>query len=89
MAVPAEVANDMAAHARYWVKRDRHIARACEDAARLIRDLLAGEYVDHRRYFGLTGRLQRFTTRRQHHKGAPDFDRAVRTLRELWTERKR
>lgn len=57
MATPAEVANDMAAQARYWHGRDRDIERACADAALLIRAHLAGEPVDGRTWGGLHRRL--------------------------------
>ena len=45
-ATPAEVANDLAAQAKFFVKRDDEIARLCQDCARLIRASVAGEVID-------------------------------------------
>lgn len=45
-ATPAEVANDLAAQATYFAKRDDDIARLCRDAARLIRGLTGGQQAD-------------------------------------------
>lgn len=56
-ATPAQVANDLDAQAAYFLKRDADIARACRDAARLIRQHLAGEPVDGRTWGGLHTRL--------------------------------
>lgn len=54
---PAQVANDLAAQARFWEKRDRDIHALCTDAARVIRAYLAGERVDGRTRSGVYGRL--------------------------------
>jgi hypothetical protein len=54
---PAQVANDLAAQARFWEKRDRDIHKLCADAARVIRSYLAGEKVDGRVRHGLYARL--------------------------------
>jgi len=45
-ATPAEVANDLAAQARFFVKRNDDIAKLCRDAELLIRAWVAGEVVD-------------------------------------------
>jgi hypothetical protein len=58
-ATPAQVANDLAAQGRWWDKRDRDVAHACEDGARLIRRLMAGEHVDGRTFYGIKGRMER------------------------------
>jgi hypothetical protein len=54
---PAQVANDLAAQAQFWAKRDRDIALLCADAARVIRAYQAGEKVDGRTRARLYGRL--------------------------------
>ena len=80
MATPAQIANDMAAHAQYWAKRDKNIERACRDAARVIRALLAGEQVDGRTYYGVQKRLMDRARWQGDYAvaigGYPDFDRA-------------
>lgn len=78
MASPAEIGNDMAAHAIYWERRDRIIEGICRDAARMIRDLLAGKPVDGRRYGGLHRRLLNLedSVRLKNLQGAPDLVRA-------------
>lgn len=53
----AQVANDLAAWAAFWAKRDDDVAWACRDCARAIRAMLAGEQIDGRTYFGLRRRL--------------------------------
>ena len=60
-ATPAQVANDLAAQGTYFQRRDDDVSRACRDAARMIRALLAGETVDGRTYAGLQTRLIRLT----------------------------
>ncbi len=87
MASAAEVANDMAAHAACWEKRDRDIARACRDAAHQIRGMLSGEYPDGRTYSGLFGRLLRLENPHSHYQAYPDFTRARLVLHELKTAR--
>ena len=57
-ATPAQVANDLAAQALWWGKRDADIARACDDGARLIRRLMAGESVDGRTLHGIKARME-------------------------------
>jgi hypothetical protein len=54
---PAQVANDLAAQARFWEKRDRDIHALCADAARVIRAYLADERIDGRTRNGVYGRL--------------------------------
>ena len=82
MASPAEVANDMAAHARYWDGRDREVASTCRQAANLIRAFLNGDRVDGRSYHGLHKRLLRLDLR-ENTQGYPNFQRARLTLEEL------
>lgn len=83
MASPAEIANDMAAQAAYWAKRDRGVTNACLDAARTIRAFLAGERVDGRTYYGLHRRLLRLEMSR---RSGPDFTRARNALEALHRE---
>ena len=56
-ASPAQVANDLAAQARFWDGRDRHVENVCRDAADAIRKMLAGEQLDGRTWHGLHRRL--------------------------------
>jgi len=93
MATPAQIANDMAAHAEYWAKRDKNIERACRDAARVIRAFLAGEQVDGRTFGGVQKRLMD-RARGQGDcavaiSGYPDFDRARTCMECLRMEVKR
>ena len=60
-ASPAQIANDLEAQARFFAKRDDRVERACRDAARMIRQLLAGEPVDGRTWGGLHTRLMELT----------------------------
>ncbi|MDK3072753.1 hypothetical protein QO034_06495 [Sedimentitalea sp. JM2-8] len=85
MASPAEIANDMAAQAVFWQKRDKNIHRACDDAARMIRAFMAEERVDGRAYHGLHRRLFDLSvSRRWAHYGINDhLDRALRTIQIL------
>ena len=85
MATPAEIANDMAAHATYWQKRDRKTFEACKDASRVIRMFLSGQHVDGRTYGGLHRRLLDLTSRSSAGRvaGAPNFDRAFQILQQL------
>ena len=55
-ATPAQIPNDLEAQAAFFAKRDDRVARACRDAARMIRQLLAGEMVDGRTWGGLHAR---------------------------------
>lgn len=57
MASHAEIANDLAAQASFWTRRDDDVARLCRDSARLIRALLDGQAVDGRTYAGVHARL--------------------------------
>lgn len=57
MATAAQIANDLAAQAAFWTRRDAHVAGVCRDAARLIRAMLAGQPVDGRTYAGVQARL--------------------------------
>lgn len=56
-ATPAQMANDLAAQAKYWDGRDDDVSRACHQCARLIRAMLTGDPVEGRTYGGLHGRL--------------------------------
>lgn len=84
MASPAEIANDMAAQAAYWVRRDKKVGRACLDAARVIRAFLSGEQVDGRTYYGLHGRLLDLEMRPS--RIIPNFTRARLALEALHRE---
>ncbi|MBY6117386.1 hypothetical protein KUW09_24545 [Mameliella alba] len=88
MASPAEIANDMEAHAAYWARRDRDIERACRDAARTIRSFLAGDNVDGRTYGGLHRRLLNLGSGSPDRivKGYPNFERARDALHQLRAE---
>lgn len=88
MASPAEIANDMDAHARFWAGRDRDAERACRDAARAIRVLLAGKRLDGRFWGGLHRRLLRLERHDVdwHVKGYPDFTRARLCIERLLME---
>ncbi len=88
MASPAEIANDMAAQAAFWQKRDKQVYRACDDAARMIRAFLAGAYVDGRTYGGLQKRLfDLIVSRRYAGYGITDnLDRALRAIQILKRE---
>jgi len=85
MAHPAPVANDMDAHATYWAKRDRAVERACLDAARAIRFLLAGQRLDGRFWGGLHRRLLNLERAggRRNVRGYPDLCRARLTIEAL------
>lgn len=85
MATPAQVANDMEAQARYWQKRDKVIARACADSARVIRAFIDNEHVDGRTYGGLHRRLLDLVHSRRgaQFNASPNFDRALSTLQQL------
>lgn len=88
MASPAQIANDMAAHAAYWTKRDRDIERACRDAAWVIRAFLTGDRVDGRTYWGVDRRLSNLADRKPDWgvQGYPDFDRARICMQRLKAE---
>ena len=86
MATPAQIANDMAAHAAWWNGRDSNVARACRDAARVLRMLLAGERVDGRTWGGLHHRLLTLARPGSELRAYPDFDRARMTLEALRRE---
>lgn len=68
-ATPAQIANDLEAQARFFAKRDDRVARACRDAARMIRQHLAGEAVDGRTWGGLHTRLMDLTGRGARYNG--------------------
>ncbi len=87
MVSAAEVANDMAAHAAYWEKRNKVVAKACRDAAHLIRGMLNGQYPDGLTYGGIWGRLLNLENRGLHYQGYPNFTRARQALSELNTAR--
>jgi hypothetical protein len=83
VADPAQVANDMAAHAVYWAKRDRDFERLCRDAAAAIRKLLNGEQLDGRTWARLHMRLLSRERTESRILGYPDFTRARLTLEQL------
>jgi hypothetical protein len=56
-ATPAQVANDLAAQAEYFRRRDDETSRACRDCARAIRALEAGEPLQDHVYGQLRGRV--------------------------------
>ena len=57
-ATPAQVANDMAAQAKYWSGRDMEIETACILAAKVIRDFLSEAPPAHYNVRGALDRLQ-------------------------------
>ncbi|QYK42854.1 MAG: hypothetical protein KF887_07060 [Paracoccaceae bacterium] len=85
-ATPAEVANDLAAQGAFFLRRDEDVARACREAARVIRKLLAGEHVDGRTWHGLQDRMTWLDFR---FRSQPDtqiaksISRGLQTLRDL------
>lgn len=85
MASPAEIANDLAAQAAFWDRRDRDVAAVCRDAARLIRAMLAGQPVDGRTYAGVQARLLSNGARygRSHETIGRSLSRASASLTEL------
>ncbi|MEM9764771.1 MAG: hypothetical protein AAF968_20080, partial [Pseudomonadota bacterium] len=89
MATPAEVANDMAAHATYWEKRDKKIAAACRDAARLMQTMLSGQYPDGRTFSGVYGRLLRLEHHSERYQAYPNFGRARQALALLYNGRRK
>ena len=90
MATPAQVANDMAAYADFWLKRDKNLHADCRDAARLIRAFLNGQPVDGRTYGGVHRRLSNRANMaaRSMAYGLPNFDRALATLIKLRADSK-
>lgn len=56
-ATPAEVANDLAAQAKFFVKRDDAIARLCADAASLIRSMIEDKPYDEVLYATVLARI--------------------------------
>jgi hypothetical protein len=82
---PAEIANDMSAHAAYWRGRDRKAEALCRDAAVLIRSMLAGRHVDGRTYHGVWRRL--LDSERKYYapkvQGWPKFGRARSAIEAL------
>ena len=89
MATPAEIANDMAAHAAYWQGRDRKVEGLCRDTNTLIRSMLDGEQIDGRLYHGvwrrlLDGERKYYATRVQ---AWPDFGRARSCIETIKRER--
>lgn len=85
MTAPALIANDMAAHALYWAKRDKRLERLCADSAALIRAMLARERIDGRRYHGVWRRL--LDSERTYNsgfvRGFPNFGRARSCIENL------
>lgn len=85
-ATPAQIANDLEAQARYFAKRDDRVERACRDAARMIRMLLADEPVDGRTWGGLHTRLLDLTSRSRRYAGTQidtSMSRGLQCLYEL------
>ncbi|TMV09832.1 hypothetical protein FGK63_01820 [Ruegeria sediminis] len=82
MASPAEIANDMAAQSVFWARRDKAISKACNDAAVMIRMILADEPVDGRTWYGLHRRMLDLSmSRRYAHFGIHDnLHRALQAL---------
>ena len=86
MASPAEVANELSAQANIYARSDRNVERACRDAARMIRQYLAGEHVDGRTWGGLHTRLLDLTATFRSEANACiaySLDRGLQTLYEL------
>lgn len=91
-ASPAQVANDLAAQADFYARRDNRIADACRDCARIIRALLAKELVDGRTYSGLYGRLLDLTLQHRNRAEtqiATSLHRGLVTLTTLRSESRR
>lgn len=86
MASPAEIANDMAAHATYWAKRDKRVFAACRDAERVIRAYLAGERVDGRTRAGVWRRLLQLEDNVGRWQAYPNFFRARNCISSLSSE---
>ena len=85
-ATPAQVANDLAAQATFFAKRDDNIASLCRDSARLIRALIGGQAVADLTYARVIWRLEDYTFRPR--AAVPSqidksLDRALVTLTEL------
>ncbi|NCM96138.1 MAG: hypothetical protein GW948_02140 [Rhodobacterales bacterium] len=78
MASPAEVANDMAAQARYWDRRDPWIEATCRNAASVIRAYLSGEKVDGRTLRGCLDRLFRIESTVRHQSKPHTYNSLVR-----------
>jgi hypothetical protein len=83
---PAQVANDLAAQATFFAKRDDNIAGLCRDSLWLIRALIGGQAVDERFHARVIFRLQRWNSRPR--AAVPSqidksLDRALVTLTEL------
>lgn len=68
-ATPAQIANDLAAQAAFFDRRDDRVAKACRDAARMIRQHLAGEAIDGRTWGGLHTRLLDLTGKGDRYNG--------------------
>lgn len=86
-ATPAQIANDLTAQAAYFAKRDDRVARACTDAARMIRQHLAGDPVDGRTWGGLHARLMDLTSRTGRYAGTQIDTSLSRGLQCLYTLR--
>ena len=85
-ATPAQVANDLAAQATFFAKRDDNIAGLCRDSLWLIRALTGRQAVDEGLYESVIFRLQRWNSRPR--AAVPSqidksLDRALVTLTEL------
>lgn len=85
-ATPAQVANDLAAQATFFAKRDDGIVHLCRHSALLIRALIGGQAVDEGLYESVIFRLQRWNSRPR--AAVPSqidksLDRALVTLTEL------
>ena len=77
MASPAQIANDMEARARFWSKRDKDVAFACRDAARVIRGYVFGPAPDGRTVTGVLTRLHRLLYERFRALGSADQEMAL------------
>lgn len=86
MATPAQIANDMAARALLLRGRESAIADVCRDAARLIRQFLAGEAVDGRTVAGVIRRLNSFRDHRLRSDVANALSRALDAIETLQQE---
>jgi hypothetical protein len=89
-ATPAQIANDLEAQARYFAKHDDRVERACRDAARMIRQLIANEPVDGHTWSGLHTRLMELTSGTSRYAGTQidtSMSRGLQCLYELRAQR--
>lgn len=57
MATPAEIANDLAAQAKFWRGRDDQVSFVCRDCASLIRQMRDGHRINKWTYDAVERRL--------------------------------